>query len=43
MKFKVQRQVLEKGVKVLFVVIENVVNKRIREEYSMYRTHKVKE
>ena len=38
MKFKVQRQVLEKGVKILFVVIENVDNK-----YIMYRNHKVKE
>ncbi len=43
MKFKVQRQVLEKGVKVLFVVIENVDNKTISEEYIMYRNHKVKE
>lgn len=43
MKFKVQRQVLEKDVKVLFVVIENVDNKTISEEYIMYRNHKVKE
>ena len=43
MKFKVQRQVLEKDVKVLFVVIENVDNKTISEEYIMYRNHKVKQ
>ena len=43
MKFKVQRQVLEKDVKVLFVVIEDVDNKTISEEYIMYRNHKVKQ